>query len=193
MIQPDEDPAVFDDTNVAKQQLQNGQVDAIVADLPTAFYITAVEIPKATIVGQFQPETGRPEEFGMLFEKGSELRPVRQPGARRRSRRTAPSTHIEQEWLSDVVERARAAVTGPAVTGLAAEPARARAPAGPPVACATRSLLVAIATVVVLLRAARASASCSSPGWPTVQETFFDGERRPGVVRRRSSRASGST
>ena len=33
------------DTNVAKQALLNGQVDAIVADLPTAFYITAVRDP----------------------------------------------------------------------------------------------------------------------------------------------------
>ena len=51
----------------------NGQVDAIVADLPTAFYITAAEIPKGTIVGQFQPTTGQPEQFGMLFEKGNPL------------------------------------------------------------------------------------------------------------------------
>ena len=73
VIQPDSDPVVFKDTNAAKQALLNGQVDAILADLPTAFYITAVEIPKGTIVGQFQPETGQQEEFGMLFEKGSPL------------------------------------------------------------------------------------------------------------------------
>ena len=40
-IQADQDPAVFEDTNAAKQALVNGQVDGIVADLPTAFYITA--------------------------------------------------------------------------------------------------------------------------------------------------------
>ena len=55
MIEPDADPVVFEDTNAAKQALQNDQVDAILADLPTAFYISAVEIPKSTIVGQFQP------------------------------------------------------------------------------------------------------------------------------------------
>ncbi len=43
-IQPSSEPLVFDDTNVAKQALLNHQVDAIVADLPTAFYITAVQI-----------------------------------------------------------------------------------------------------------------------------------------------------
>ena len=73
VIQPDSDPIVFKDTSAAKQALLNDQVDAILADLPTAFYITAVEIPKGTIVGQFQPEPGQEEEFGMLFEKGSPL------------------------------------------------------------------------------------------------------------------------
>ena len=73
VVQPANDPAVFEDTNAAKQALLNGQVDAILADVPTAYYITAVEIPEASIVGQFQPETGEQEEFGMLFEKGSEL------------------------------------------------------------------------------------------------------------------------
>ena len=56
-IQPSTEPLVFQNTNVAKQALLNHQVDAIVADLPTAFYITAVEIPAATIVGQFQQQS----------------------------------------------------------------------------------------------------------------------------------------
>ncbi len=72
-IKPTEEPAVFEDTNAAKQALLNDQVDGIVADLPTAFYITAVEIPKATIIGQFENPTGEAEEFGMLFEKGNPL------------------------------------------------------------------------------------------------------------------------
>ena len=66
-------PEVFDDTNNAKNALQNGQIDGIVVDLPTAFYITAVQIPQATIVGQFQPQTGQQEQFGLLFEKGNPL------------------------------------------------------------------------------------------------------------------------
>ena len=73
VIKPANEPAVFEDTNAAKQALLNGQVDAILADLPTAFFITAVEIPKGTIVGQFQPETGKQEEFGLLFQKGNPL------------------------------------------------------------------------------------------------------------------------
>ncbi len=102
VIQPDSDPVVFKDTSAAKQALLNGQVDAILADLPTAFYITAVEIPKGTIVGQFQPETGQQEEFGMLFEKGSPLVDcVNQALAVLRDDGTLDS--IQQQWLSDAV------------------------------------------------------------------------------------------
>jgi polar amino acid transport system substrate-binding protein len=101
-IQPDQPPLVFDDTNQAKQALNNGQLDAFLADLPTAFYITAVEIPKATIVGQFQPEAGQQEQFGMLFQKGSALVPcVNEALARLKD--SGELAAIEKRWLSDVV------------------------------------------------------------------------------------------
>ena len=102
-IQPDDDPLVFDDTNAAKQALNNGQLDAFLADLPTAFYITAVEIPKATIVGQFQPTAGEQEEFGMLFEKGSPAVAC-VDAALGELKDSGELDRIEQEWLSEVVD-----------------------------------------------------------------------------------------
>jgi polar amino acid transport system substrate-binding protein len=102
-IKPDQAPLVFDDTNQAKQALTNGQLDAFLADLPTAFYITAVEIPKGTIVGQFQPTAGDQEQFGMLFEKGSELVPcVNQALAALKD--SGQLDQMEQRWLSDVAD-----------------------------------------------------------------------------------------
>jgi polar amino acid transport system substrate-binding protein len=102
VVKPANQPLVFEDTNAAKQALQNGQIDAILADLPTAFYISAVEIEGSTIVGQFQPETGQQEEFGLLFEKGSELVPcVNTALASLRDAGTLDD--LEQQWLSDVV------------------------------------------------------------------------------------------
>jgi polar amino acid transport system substrate-binding protein len=103
VVKPANEPLVFEDTNAAKQALLNGQVDAILADLPTAFYITAVEIPKSTIVGEFQPETGEQEEFGMLFEKGSGLVPCVSEAL---AALTADGTidQLQQQWLSDVVD-----------------------------------------------------------------------------------------
>jgi polar amino acid transport system substrate-binding protein len=102
-IDPSTQPLVFDDTNVAKQALLNHQVDAIVADLPTAFYITSVEIPSATVVGQFRQQSGTPEQFAMLFAKGNALVDcVNQALANIKSDGTLDS--IEQKWLSQTVD-----------------------------------------------------------------------------------------
>ncbi|WP_166134939.1 ABC transporter substrate-binding protein [Nocardioides ochotonae] len=102
VIEPGAEPLVFEDTNAAKQALLNGQVDAILADLPTAFYISNVEIEGSEIIGQFQPDTGDQEEFGMLFEKGSDLVPC-VDAALAEMREDGTLEQIETEWLSDVV------------------------------------------------------------------------------------------
>jgi len=102
-IQPDAAPVVFKDTNVAKQALLNGQVDAIVADLPTAFYITAAEIEGSSILGQFQPTTGTQEQFGLLLEKNSGL-----TGCVNKALEALKSdgtlAGIETQWLSETVD-----------------------------------------------------------------------------------------
>ncbi len=71
-IRPSKQPAVFDDNAAAIQQLKNKQIDGIVVDLPTAFYVTAVQVPDGTIVGQF-PSVAGGEHFGMVFAKGNPL------------------------------------------------------------------------------------------------------------------------
>jgi polar amino acid transport system substrate-binding protein len=103
VIAPTTPVAVYDDTNAAKQALLNGQIDAIVVDLPTAFYITAAEIPRSTIVGQFQPMHGQVEEFGMLFEKGNPLVSCvdQALGSLKRSGKLKA---IEKRWLSSAVD-----------------------------------------------------------------------------------------
>ena len=73
VIAPAEAPMVYDDSNLATKALENGQVDAIVVDLPTAYYITAAVLDDAVIAGQFQPTEGKTEEFGLLLEKDNEL------------------------------------------------------------------------------------------------------------------------
>jgi polar amino acid transport system substrate-binding protein len=72
VVAPTTKPAVFNDTNDAKNALINKQVDGIVADLPTAFYLTAAEIDNSKIAGQF-PAQGAAEQYGLLFEKGNPL------------------------------------------------------------------------------------------------------------------------
>ena len=52
--------------------LFRSQIDGLVVDLPTAFYLSAVEIPKGLIVGQL-PSSGSGDQFGLLLAKGSPL------------------------------------------------------------------------------------------------------------------------
>jgi polar amino acid transport system substrate-binding protein len=71
VIQPSEDPQVYNDSNDTVQALKQGKVDAIVTDVPTAFYITAAQVEGSTIVGQFEAPGG--DEWGALLEKDSPL------------------------------------------------------------------------------------------------------------------------
>ena len=71
-VAPSQQPFVYDDTNGAKAALTSKQIDAIVVDLPTAFYISGAEIENSKVVGQFAA-TGGGEQFGALFEKGNPL------------------------------------------------------------------------------------------------------------------------
>ncbi|MET8964760.1 ABC transporter substrate-binding protein [Streptomyces sp. NPDC004096] len=103
VVKPKQDPAVYAKNDQAKSALKNGQVDAIVVDLPTAFYITAAEVTDAKIVGQFENEGGTPEQFGLVLDKGSALTScVTQ--AVDSLRKDGTLAKIEQEWLSDAVD-----------------------------------------------------------------------------------------
>jgi polar amino acid transport system substrate-binding protein len=72
-IAPTTEPAVFNTNDDAKLALSNGQVDAIVVDLPTAFYITSAELEGSEIVGQLPLGSGTPEQFGAVLDKDSPL------------------------------------------------------------------------------------------------------------------------
>jgi polar amino acid transport system substrate-binding protein len=71
VMKPAEEPKVFNDSNDVVTALKQGQVDAVVVDLPTAFYVTAAQVPDSKIVGQFNAPGG--DSFGLLLEKDSEL------------------------------------------------------------------------------------------------------------------------
>jgi polar amino acid transport system substrate-binding protein len=98
VIQPSNRAAVYDDNAAAKAAFDARQVDGLVFDLPTAYFITAVEIPDASIVGVLPRAGDAPEELGMLFEKGSPLVPcVNQALAALRDGGTIEA--LEEEWL----------------------------------------------------------------------------------------------
>jgi polar amino acid transport system substrate-binding protein len=70
-IDPSSRPEVFNTSNDVVQALKNEQIDAVVVDLPTALYLTAVQVPEATVVGQFSAPGG--DQWGALLEKDSQL------------------------------------------------------------------------------------------------------------------------
>jgi polar amino acid transport system substrate-binding protein len=69
-IQPTQTPKVYESLNDVKQGLQTHQIAALVADTPTAQFISSSEIKNSVLVGQF-PSSG--EHFGLLFHKGNPL------------------------------------------------------------------------------------------------------------------------
>jgi polar amino acid transport system substrate-binding protein len=73
VIKPTAELNVYNEQIDAVNALKNKQVDAVVVDLPTAFYVTAAQVEGSKIVGQFGTASGAPEVFGAVFEKGSPL------------------------------------------------------------------------------------------------------------------------
>ncbi len=99
VIEPSTGAAVYDDNASAKAAFDAGQIDALVFDLPTAYFITAVEIPEASIIGVL-PRVGDPEELGMLFEDGSPLVECVN-GALATLRDNGTIEELENTWLND--------------------------------------------------------------------------------------------
>ena len=101
VIAPTADPSVYDTNDAAIAALDAGQIDAIVVDLPTAFFITAAQMEDGVIVGQIeQPEDADAEYFSVVLPKDSPLTAcVNQAIAALQSDGRLDA--ITQEWLSD--------------------------------------------------------------------------------------------
>ncbi len=73
VIKPTTAAQAFNSNDDAKAALVAGQVDAIVVDFPTAYYLTQVELTGAKIVGQLAGTTAGGDSFGLVLDKGSKL------------------------------------------------------------------------------------------------------------------------
>ncbi len=101
VIEPTNEPFVYDDNAGAKAALEAKQIDAIVVDLPTAFYISAVEIEGSKVIGQFPlSDAVTADNFGLLFDKDNKLVDCVNTalGALKESGKLA---EIEKTWLAD--------------------------------------------------------------------------------------------
>ena len=98
-IQPSPEPSVYDTNNDAISALKAKQIDGLVVDLPTAFYVTAAQVENSKIVGQFEGGSEQ-EYFAMAFEKDNPLRDcVNEALAALREDGTLDD--LQQEWLAD--------------------------------------------------------------------------------------------
>jgi polar amino acid transport system substrate-binding protein len=100
LVKPSAKPAVYNSNDDAKKALQNKQIDGLVVDLPTAFYMTAAELEGAKIVGQL-PQYGAPEQFGIVLDKGSPLTGCVSQAVQALSSDGTLKT-LEDKWLAQV-------------------------------------------------------------------------------------------
>jgi polar amino acid transport system substrate-binding protein len=100
-IQPEDDPEVFQSSNDVVSALKNRQVDVVVVDVPTAFYLTAVQVPDATVVGQFSAPGG--DQWGALLEKDSPLTAC-VSRAVESLKESGQLPEIEKQWMSEATK-----------------------------------------------------------------------------------------
>jgi polar amino acid transport system substrate-binding protein len=98
-IDPSKQPSVYNNSQDVTSALKAHQIDGIVVDLPTAFFITGSgEVPNSVVVGQF-PTVGTPEHFGFVLAKDSKLTPcIDKALAALKSDDTLAK--LQREWLS---------------------------------------------------------------------------------------------
>ena len=99
-IQPNTEPGSYTTLSDTVAALNAGQVDAIVVDAPTAYYLAdpfVQEVKDGVVVGLF-PVSGEPEHFGLTFETGSPLVACANR-AIEEIRADGSLDQIHQEWL----------------------------------------------------------------------------------------------
>ncbi|MFM8969194.1 MAG: ABC transporter substrate-binding protein, partial [Actinomycetota bacterium] len=100
VIQPTTEPFAYDDNAAAKAALEAKQIDAIVVDLPTAFYISAVEIEGSAVIGQFPlSDAVGADNFGLVFDLDNPLASCVNE-ALASLKESGKLAEIENEWLS---------------------------------------------------------------------------------------------
>ncbi len=101
VIQPDSEPLVYDDNVGAKAALEANQIDAAVFDLPTALYVSGVEIEGSSVIGQFSPDAGgTTDQFGFVLEDGNPLKGCVDTAITTLTD-NGDLAALTQEWLSD--------------------------------------------------------------------------------------------
>ena len=102
VIDPNVEPGAYDKLVDSITALNNGQIDAIVVDLPTALYLAdpfVQEVKDGVVVGQFETAAAG-EYFGMTFVEGNPLRDCANL-ALDEMKADGTLDAIQTEWLSE--------------------------------------------------------------------------------------------
>jgi polar amino acid transport system substrate-binding protein len=98
-IQPTTAPKVYNNNDDAVAALKAKQIDGLVVDLPTAFYIAFGELSNGVLIGQLPNSADQKEQLGFLLAKGSPLTQcVTQAVDALRADGTL--TKLQDQWLS---------------------------------------------------------------------------------------------
>jgi polar amino acid transport system substrate-binding protein len=73
VIAPTAGVQAFNSNDDAVLALKSGQIDALVVDLPTAFYLTGAELDNGVLLGQLPAADGISDQWGIVLTKGSPL------------------------------------------------------------------------------------------------------------------------
>jgi polar amino acid transport system substrate-binding protein len=97
-IKPTTQPAAYQQNAAAVEALKNKQIDGLVVDLPTAFYVSAAQVPNSKVLGQFDSGGGA-GYFGMVFAKGNSLAECVDT-ALAKLRANGTLKQLQQQWLA---------------------------------------------------------------------------------------------
>jgi polar amino acid transport system substrate-binding protein len=97
-VKPTQQPAVYPQNAAAVEALKNHQIDGLVVDLPTAFYVSSAQVANSEVLGQFPTQPGG-EHFGMVFAKGNPLVGCVDK-ALATLKRNGTLQRIQQQWLA---------------------------------------------------------------------------------------------
>jgi len=101
VIKPTTAPRVYDTNDAAISALKAKQIDGIVVDLPTAFYMAGAQLDNGKVVGQFKLVSGADvEHFSLVLAKGSSLTACVN-GAIAALKADGTLASLTQTWLSD--------------------------------------------------------------------------------------------
>ena len=99
VIAPTRDLQVFNSLDDAVAALQSGTIDAVVTDLPGAFYVRDSQLKDGVIVGQLESAAGG-DEFAFVLPKGSSLT-AKVSQAVDTLRENGTLDDLAAEWIAD--------------------------------------------------------------------------------------------